>query len=399
MKKQTKYAKKHILLRLAVSFLVIFCLTSGVLYIYFTDIFRNFVVSRIYDKTSLDIRFDDFRLKIITGEIEIENIRLIDVNFGRDPFFTADSIKAGLNLRALMSGHLWINYATVKKPVLKVERNREKAINIVEIKKRLSSYAGEESGRINLRGLQIGTLKIDEGIVRFKDDLPEKQFSMDLEDINLVLEKFYLPLPAEDKYAELTLDAGIGDSERSKIHICGKFNPSAIVKNFEIDIHLDNIVLNRFSPYYNPASPIIIDSGEMSVFCRGACRNEELVGGGYIELKEVAVRAKEGLISQKLFGVAAEKVVTHISEHKDMKFYYTLTGNISDPQVRLAPGSEKVIINSILNALDIPLKAAGSIKEGIDITGENISNGVKKIKDKISDTVNGVVDYIKPGRE
>lgn len=400
MKKQTKHAKKHILLRLAVSFLVLFCLTAGVLYVYFTDTLKNFVISGIYDRTSLDVRFDDFKLKIITGEIEVENISLIDADFGKDPFFTAESIKAGLNLRALISGHLWINYMNVEKPVLKVERTREKKINIVEIKKRLgSSGRAGSGGKLNFQGLQIGTLKVNEGAVRFRDDLPEKQFIMELKNINIVLEKFYLPLPAEDKYAELTLDAVIGDSGKSKVSIRGEFNPAAFIKNFEIDMHLDNIVLNQFSPYYNPASPIIIDSGEVSVFCRGACRDGELVGGGYIELSEVSVRAKEGFISQQLFGVAVEKVVTYISEHKDMKFHYTLTGDVSDPQFKLAPGSEKAIINSILNALDIPLKAANNIKEGINAAGENISNGVKKIKDKISDTVNGVVDCINPGPE
>ncbi|MDD5644250.1 MAG: DUF748 domain-containing protein [bacterium] len=396
MQKKDKYSKKRIFLRLIIYFLFIFCLTSGVLYVYLTEIVKNLAISLIYEKTNLDIGFGDFKLKIITGEIEIGELSFRDASLSKEPFFTAESVKAGINIRALLSGHLWINYMALENPVLRIERNKEKAVNIFEIRDRLDFKSGEGPVRHNFLSLQIGTLSVSGGSIRYKDDFGEKQFTLEADNINIILKKFYLPPPGEDKCAELMIEADVGDAPESIIRIKSKFNPAEFAKDFEIDVHIDNVVLNRFSSYYNPASPIIIDGGKASVFYRGSCRDGELVGGGVIELEEVVVRAKEGPISPQLYGVAVEKVITYVAEHKDMKFRYTLTGCISDPQFRLAPGTENVIINSILNALDIPVKAAGNIKEGIGIAGENISNGVKKIKDKISNTVNGVVDYIGP---
>ncbi|MEA3346828.1 MAG: DUF748 domain-containing protein, partial [Candidatus Auribacterota bacterium] len=238
--------------------------------------------------------------------------------------------------------------------------------------------------------------EVHNGKVLFADYSLEIPFEMELTKIDCALKKFYKPVPAGGKFMEIEFSAKAAEGEISNIEIKSKANPDSVRENFDIEISVENITLNAFKSYYNPRSPIIIDSGKGWLCYTGKCRNNILDGRGRIELKNVVVMAKPGFMFPELFGVAVEKVVNYVVEHQNMVFNFSCGGSILNPEFKLAPGEKKVIIKAILDALDVPAKAVDNIKESIETVTESVSKGVKKIHEKISDTVDEVIDVVVP---
>ena len=381
---------------MTVTFILIFFVTGAILHFYVSGIFETYLLKEIHKRTNLDIRFEKFKINVLNGNFYLSEVEVFNSGIAKTPILTVESVTASINIYALFAGNLWIHSAHVKKPVLSITRNRDKKVDILEIINRLKPEGSQGIKRFKFYNVQLGMFGIQDGRILFTDYSLEPPFKSELTDIAFAVKRFCRPVPAGGKLMELDFSAKAVKSGIGKIAISGRVNPVSMKENLDVEILIENVTLNAFKAYYNPGSPIIINSGKGWLCYTGKCRNSILDGRGRIELKNVVVMAKPGFISPELFGVAVEKVVNYVVEHQEMVFNFSCGGNILNPEFKLAPGEKKVIIKAILDVLDVPEKAVNNIKESIETASESVSKGIKKIHQKIADTVNEVIDVVVP---
>ena len=206
----------------------------------------------------------------IKGGVSFKDIKLQDMK--NNPMIHIPLLEVDIALAELFTQNIHLNKILVQQPAIDITRDNKGVINLMSLIPKTDNpesksettakpKTGSEAPPFNL---DIDEIKVKQARVSFADSMPKEPFQTTLQPLDISINKFTL---AKDKKSEFAFS--FQTEKKESLKIAGNFSINPMKSEGKVE--LQQLLLNKYSPYYKDGVLFSVEDGKLNFSTKYEC--------------------------------------------------------------------------------------------------------------------------------
>lgn len=323
---------------------------------YKKELLGDIKIYSIFLDTKVNIKYktQNNELVVTTKDTNITNIDLSkssNIEFKANSLFL-DSSEFNMNKNKLILGDINLNNSDIS---YVLENNLKEDVQKNDTNEKVKETT-KETSKENEFILISKEIKINNTNLDFEDKtLSTIPFKTNIEELNGFISSINT---REHIISDLKLEGDI--NKYAKVNIDAKVNLNDVKILSDIDLKIQNLAINDFTPYSRQFIAQDIDDGKLDVDLKYNISKSNLDAKNNIIIKEIVLGKTHEIDGVDTLPLAIAIALLEDS-NKEIEINLPVTGNLNNPEFSVAPIIWKAFTNLILKAITAPFSLLGSI--------------------------------------
>ncbi|MEN8717977.1 MAG: DUF748 domain-containing protein [Sulfurovum sp.] len=319
---------------------------------YKKELLGDIKIYSIFLDTKVNIKYktQNNELVVTTKDTNITNIDLSkssNIEFKANSLFL-DSSEFNMNKNKLILGDINLNNSDIS---YVHEYNLKE-----DVQKDDTNVKAKETAKENEFILISKEIKINNTNLDFEDKtLSTIPFKTNIEELNGFISSINT---REHIISDLKLEGDI--NKYAKVNIDAKVNLNDVKILSDIDLKIQNLAINDFTPYSRQFIAQDIDDGKLDVDLKYNISKSNLDAKNNIIIKEIVLGKTHEIDGVDTLPLSIAIALLEDS-NEEIEINLPVTGNLNNPEFSVAPIIWKAFTNLILKAITAPFSLLGSI--------------------------------------